>query len=213
MHRFREPFSGLTHLAAAVTSAGGLVWLIVATWNDIPRMISMIIYGASLIVLYAASTALHLIKAPERIIGWLNRIDHSAIYVLIAGTYTPFCYLLLDGWWRWGMLIAIWTIALGGIIYKLSYYGRWKYDYHVSTVVYVLMGWLAIIALPQFLAQMPLSALALVAGGGVVYTAGAVVYALDKPDARPRFSYHDAWHIFVMVASTMHFLAIVIYLT
>ena len=213
MHRFREPFSGLTHLAATISSAGGLVWLIAATWHDIPRMISMIVYGVSLMLLYAASTALHLIKAPVRIQAWLNRLDHSAIYVLIAGTYTPFCTLLLDGWWRIGLLIAIWTIALSGIIYKLRYYGRWKYDHHISTVVYVAMGWLAIIALPQFLVRMPLGLLALVIAGGVVYTAGAFVYSLDKPEARPRFSYHDAWHIFVMVASTMHFLAVVIYLT
>jgi hemolysin III len=131
--------------------------------------------------------------------------------VLIAGTYTPFCVLLLDGWWRAGLLITIWTIALVGIAVKLFF--DWQRFNHLSTVMYVVMGWLSVLALPQFLAQMPLSALALVAGGGVIYTLGAVVYALDKPEARPRFSYHDAWHIFVMVASTMHFLAVVIYLT
>src|SRR5574341_461851 len=203
LNRFREPVSGLTHLAGAVLASGGLIWLIVATWYDTPRMLAMIVYGVSLIALYASSAALHLIKAPDRVLYWRNRDDHSAIYLLIAGTYTPFCYALLTGAWRWGMLGVIWALALGGVSYKMLF--PWKRDSHLSTLVYVGMGWLAIILLPQLLPIMPLPLILLVSAGGVIYTAGAFIYALDNPDVRPRFSFHDAWHLFVLVGSGLHF--------
>ncbi len=211
MHRFREPFSGFTHLAGGLAALGGLVWLIAATWRDTPRMVAMIVYGVSLVALYASSAALHLVKAPERVQYWLNRVDHSAIYLLIAGTYTPFCYALLTGAWRWGTLGAIWALALAGISYKML--APWKRDSHLSTLLYVGMGWLAIILLPQLLDTMPLGQILLVSAGGVTYTVGAVIYALDNPEARPRFSFHDAWHLFVLVASSLHFAAILVYLT
>ena len=211
MSRFREPFSGFTHLASAVGAVGGLIWLIAATWHDGHRMLSMIIYGLSLIALYSASAALHLIKAPERVQTWLNRLDHAAIYLLIAGSYTPFCYSLLIGAWRWGMLGTIWGMALAGIAYKLL--APMKRDTYLSTLIYVGMGWLSIILLPQLIKTVPLGAILLVAAGAITYTVGAFIYALDNPDARPRFSFHDAWHLFVMVASGLHFLAVLLYLT
>src|SRR5687768_7617580 len=119
MSRFREPFSGFTHLFAAVLALGGMIWLIAESWGDAGLLTSMIIYGVSLTALYAASATLHLVKAPERVQDFLNRIDHAAIYLLIAGSYTPFCYSLLSGGWRWGMLGTIWGMALAGIAYKL----------------------------------------------------------------------------------------------
>lgn len=211
MSRFREPFSGFTHLAGAVFALGGLIWLIVESWGDAGLLTSMIIYGVSLIALYSASAALHLIKAPERVQDFLNRIDHAAIYLLIAGTYTPFCYALLSGGWRSGMLTIIWGMALAGIAFKLLIPSR-RETTLLSTLLYIGMGWLAIIILPQLVQTVPLEAILLMGAGGITYTAGAVVYMFDNPAARPKFSFHDAWHLFVMAASAMHFSAVLLYL-
>jgi hemolysin III len=209
MSRFREPFSGFSHLAAAIVAAGALVYLIAATWHDPAKLTSMIVYGVSLILLFTASTMMHLIKAPERIARWLTRFDHAAIYVLIAGTYTPFCYNLLAGGWRWGMLGTIWGLAVAGLAFKL--FLPWK-DSHLSTVLYVVMGWIGIIIIPQMIKILPPLGWELVVGGGLVYSFGAIFFALDKPESRPWFSFHDVWHLFVIAGSALHFIAIAMFL-
>src|SRR3954469_5240283 len=111
MQRFREPVSGFLHLAGALVALVASVGLSIATWHDPAKMISLVIYGFSLVLVFSASTALHLTRGSEHTLMWLNRFDHAAIYILIAGTYTPFCYNLLDGAWRWGMLILVWGLA------------------------------------------------------------------------------------------------------
>src|SRR5690349_19401261 len=122
MQRFREPVNGFTHLAGALFSVIGTLWLIAATWQDPAKMIAVTVYGLSLIAVYSASAALHLSHGSEQKIFQLERFDHAAIYLLIAGTYTPFCYALLSGAWRVGMLILLWGLALAGVIYKLFIY-------------------------------------------------------------------------------------------
>ena len=132
----------------------------------------------------------------------LTQFDHASIYLLIAGSYTPFTYTLLDGWWRWGILIAVWTVGIIGVILKLGFnmYG------HISTVFYVLMGWIAVIGIPQFI-QTNVQAMWLIALGGVIYTIGAVIFAIGKPNFHRHFGHHEIWHLFVMAGTACHFIA------
>jgi hemolysin III len=209
MQRFREPVSGFLHLAGALVALIASIGLGLATWQHPDKMISLVVYGISMVLLFSASTALHLTRGSENTLRWLNRLDHAAIYVLIAGTYTPFCYNLLDGAWRWGMLILVWGLAAAGVIYKLAFLER--SNSYISTILYVAMGWIAIIGAPTFIKVVPVGAIALLIAGGVVYSVGAVIYALQKPNLHQHFGFHELWHVFVLVASTLQFLAVVIY--
>ena len=207
--RFREPVSGFTHLGGAVLAIPALIWLTYATHDEPAKMISMIVYGLSLIALYSASALMHLSFGSPRKLDRLRALDHAAINLLIAGTYTPFVYNVLTGSWRWGLLAAIWSLAVFGMAYKLLFADR--YHGHLSTISYVAMGWLAVIVLPQAITLLPWGALVLIVGGGVVYSLGAVVFALRKPNLHPLFGAHELWHLFVLGGSLLHFIAVVIY--
>lgn len=209
MQRFPEPTSGFTHLAAALLSVVGLVWLLEAAHGSDPAKVwSLIVYGSSLILLYSASSALHLIGGTPQTRQLFRRFDHAAIYILIAGSYTPFFYNILTGGWRWGMLGTIWILAVIGVIYKLWF--NWRR--HVSTLFYVGMGWTGIIVAPVAIPLVPPGALALILGGGLIYSVGAIIFALDKPNLHRYFNAHDLWHIFVMGGSVLHFAAILLYI-
>lgn len=208
--RFHEPISGFTHLGGAVLSALGMIWLIVLTWDAPARMISVIIYSISTILTYSASTSLHLPKVSEKARLWLARIDHASIYVMIAGTYTPLIYNVMtnDGW-RWGSLWFIWGLAAVGVIYKLFMY---QHNSYLSTILYVAMGWVALFLLPQILPTMPPAAMWLCVIGGVVYSAGAVIFAVGKPNFHRYFGFHELWHVFVLGGSVLHFAAVMVVL-
>lgn len=205
MRRFPEPTSGFTHLAGAILAAIGLVWLIVYTADTPVKLGSLMVYGVSTILIFVASSALHLIDASPTLHQRLRRFDHAAIFLCIAGTYTPFCFILFTDGWRWGMLAVIWLLAIIGIVYKLCC--QWRRG--VSTLVYVGMGWLALIPAPVGIPLLPANAVALLIGGGVVYSVGALVYALDKPNLHRYFNAHDLWHVFVLGGSALHFAAII----
>lgn len=202
--RGREPVSGLTHAAGAVLALGGMVWLVHLTRHDIPKMLTVIVFGASMIVLYTASAVLHLYRGSKQMIRRLNQFDHAAIYVMIAGTYTPFLYILLAGGWRWGTLVAIWAVAIIGAAIKLVYF----WQGHVSTMLYVSMGWLGVIVAPRILPVLEMPALWLLAGGGVIYMVGALIFALRRPNFHPRFGFHELWHVLVLAGSALHFAAL-----
>ncbi len=205
----REPMSGLSHLAGAILSTAGLIVLIMLTASDPGKLISMIIFGISLILLFSASAAMHLIRAPKRVMLWLKRFDHASIYALIAGTYTPFCYNLLTGNWRWGLLGTVWVLAVISIFFKLFFHTRSSGQ---GTLMYVGMGWLGVLATPQIIHVLPPGGIALLVGGGLVYSLGAIIYSLDDPLRRPRyFNLHDLWHLFVMTGSGLHFAAVLVY--
>lgn len=204
--KFREPVSGFTHLGGAIASAGGLVALLVVGWHGFEKIISLFIYGISLIGLFAASATYHLAQAKPRTQQILRKIDHSAIYLLIAGTYTPFCVNAFTGFFRWGLLAIIWSIALAGILVKVFYINapRW-----LSALVYVLMGWLGVSAIGQVTAALTPFALAWLIVGGVIYTLGAVVYATKIFNFVPgKFGFHEVWHVFVLLGALAHFVAI-----
>jgi hemolysin III len=209
---FLEPVNTLTHLIGAVGSFIGLILLIILTTHDLPKMLSMLVYGLSMIALYSASTLLHGAKCSRRTHMWFNRLDHMAIFLLIAGSYTPIAYNIFTGWWRWGTLGVVWTAACLGMIYKLF---SIKIHGFINVSIYLLMSWG--IALPAFLftnllTLVPKDGLMLIGGGGLIYTAGFVIYYLERPNPWPKaFGHHEIWHLFVLGGSLCHFLFILLH--
>lgn len=207
--KLREPVNGLTHLFAAIVALIGLVILIVLGWGEPGRVLSLVIYGVSLVLLFSASASYHLIKASPQATQRLRKFDHSAIYLLIAGTYTPICFIMFDGFWKWGLLGIVWGLAIAGIGVKIFFIKapRW-----LTAGVYVLMGWLGIFAIQEMLASLPVGALVWLLAGGVVFTLGAVVYVTKFLDFIPgKFGFHEVWHIFVILGALAHFVMIAIY--
>jgi hemolysin III len=199
-----ERLNALTHGIGAGLSVAALVLLLAACRGcDAIRIVSYAVYGSSLIILYMASTLYHgVMEAKLKEI--LGRIDHSAIYLLIAGTYTPFTLITLNGPWGWTIFGIEWALAVAGVIYKVFFYT----DKHrgVSTALYLAMGWLAIIAIQPLFATLPSGGLIWLGVGGLSYSLGVVFYLWDRlPFA------HVVWHLFVMGGSISHFFAVFFY--
>ena len=205
----REPVNGLTHFFAALAAVAGLPLLLIASRGDAAKQLSLVVYGASLTLMLMASASYHLIKgSPERI-QFLRKIDHSAIYVLIAGTYTPICFNVLTGFWRWGLLAIIWGIALAGVGFKIAFI---KTPRLLTAGVYVLMGWLGVLGLGEMIRTLPVGAMVWLALGGLFFTVGAVVYVTKKLDFVPGvFGFHEVWHLFVIAGCLSHFILIWLY--
>lgn len=194
-----------THAIGWILSAVGTVILLwePLRFRDGWRALSFGIYALSLLSLYCASTLYHSVKDPRKKRLW-RLLDHCAIYLLIAGSYTPFVTLLSENGWRGGLFVSIWSLAAVGIVLKL-----WKghrLDF-VSTGLYLAMGWLVMLFPANFLSHLPPQAFALLVAGGVAYTLGVIFYLLD----RRRF-FHAIWHLFVLAGSAAHYLAILLYL-
>lgn len=199
-----EIANALTHaIGVALALAGLAVLVTIASLHGNPRQIvSYSIYGVTLVVLYAASTAYHGIRLPQ-FKRLLRTLDHMAIYLLIAGTYTPFALISLRGAWGWSLLGIIWALAAIGVVFKLFFIGRFP---RTSTVVYLAMGWLALVAVRQLFMHLPANGLILLFVGGICYSTGVVFFALDY---KWRFN-HAIWHLFVLGGSICHFFAVVI---
>ena len=207
LSKFREPVNALTHLITAGVAVIGQVALLVVGWADPVKIAALLVYGLSLVSLFLASGVYHMAQVKPRVLEILRKIDHSAIYLLIAGTYTPFCVIAFDGFWRWGLLAIIWSLALIGIVIKIFIIRapRW-----LTAGVYVLMGWLSIAAIGEMITSLPAGALAWLLAGGVVYTLGALVYITKTMNFLPgRFGFHEVWHIFVILGALAHFIAII----
>ncbi len=205
--KFRDPVSGLIHFFSAVLALAGLVILLILTRGEGLKQLSMAVYGVSLVTLFSASAIYHLAKpAAESVLLKLRKFDHSAIYVLIAGTYTPICINFFTGWLRLGFLTLIWGIALAGVIVKLFVIKapRW-----VTAGVYLVMGWMAVLVIKPMLQSMPAAALWWMLAGGLTYSIGAVIYITKKLDFWPGvFGFHEVWHVFVSLAALCHFIMI-----
>ena len=187
---------GWFHAVAALAAAGFTAALCPRARTDIPRMVSLVIFGLAMIELYTVSALYHIGAWSPRLRRILRALDHANIFVLIAGTYTPLCVNVLAGWPRVALLAAIWTLAVAGIGITLLApdLPRW-----VGTALYVGMGWVAIFALPAFLAVLPWSAVATLLLGGLLYTLGGIVYARRRPDPFPRIlGFHEVFHLFVL---------------
>lgn len=210
--RLREPVNGLTHAAGGVLALVGLGVLLATAVSTgrLDQLVAFCVFGLSLIALYAASALYHLLPLSPSGVARLRRLDHMTIFVFIAGTYTPFCLLALDGGWRWGLLSLIWGLALCGVLLKLLWMDapRW-----LSVALYLGMGWVAVIAAPALFRAMPLGGGAWVLAGGLVYSAGALVYGLKRPNPVPGvFGFHEVWHLFVIAGSACHFWAVLRYI-
>jgi len=206
LSKLREPVNGLTHLVGAIAAFIGQIALLIVGWSGTAKIISLLVYGLSLIGLFSASAAYHLAMAKPAILQTLRKLDHSAIYVLIAGTYTPFCVNAFTGFFRWGLLAIIWAIALAGIVIKIFYVKapRW-----LNATVYVVMGWLCISAVGQMITALPTSTMVWLIVGGVVYTLGAVIYATKIFNFVPgKFGFHEVWHVFVLLGALAHFISV-----
>jgi hemolysin III len=206
LKKLREPVNSLTHWAGAILALAGLVALLIVGWSTPAKIVSLLIYGLSLIAMFSASATYHMVRAKDKVLLILRKIDHSAIFLLIAGTYTPFCINAFDGFWKWGMLVIIWSLAAIGIIVKIFYIKapRW-----LNAGIYVVMGWLCVGASGQMLATLPVWVFVWLITGGVIYTLGAVVYSTKIFNFKPGvFGFHEVWHIFVLLAAAAHYVAV-----
>ena len=206
LKKLREPVNSLTHWAGAILALVGLVGLLIVGWSTPAKIVSLLVYGISLIGMFSASATYHMVHAKDKVLLILRKIDHSAIFVLIAGPYTPFCINAFDGFWKWVMLSIIWSLAAIGIIVKVFYIKapRW-----LNAGIYVVMGWLCVGASGQMLSTLPTWVFAWLLAGGVIYTLGAVVYSTKLFNFKPGvFGFHEVWHIFVMLAAAAHYVAV-----
>ena len=196
-----ELWNALTHGVGAVASlAGGAVLITMAAMlGGARQVVSASIFSATLVLLYAASTLYHAIPH-TRIKARLEVLDHCAIYLLIAGTYTPFTLVSLRGTWGWTLFGLVWGLAAMGVVFKLFFTGRFKL---VSTILYVALGWLVVIAWRPMVAAVTPTTLHWLLAGGVMYTGGTVFYMSRKI----RYS-HGIWHLFVLGGSVLHFVAV-----
>lgn len=196
-----ERFNAITHLGAAVLALPAVIVLIVlaARDGDAWKVVSVSIYGLTLVLLYSFSTLYHSLRGRPKAV--LRKLDHQSIYLLIAGSYTPFCLVTLRGPWGWTLFGVVWGLAVIGGLQDLRPIGRARI---LSVVIYLVMGWVALAALVPLLRVLGTAGFAWVAIGGVFYTAGIVFYALDS-----RFSWaHGVWHLFVIAGSAAHYVAI-----
>jgi hemolysin III len=206
LSKLREPVNGLTHLGGAILGFFGMIVLLIFARGEPVKVVSVLVYGLGLMAMFLASGIYHSAMVKPAVLQILRKIDHSAIFLLIAGTYTPFCLLAFKGFWHWGLLALIWGIAAIGIVVKVFYIKspRW-----LHTGIYIAMGWLCVMAAPQMPSVLPLAATFGLFVGGILYTLGAVVYATKILDFVPgKFGFHEVWHIFVLLGALAHFIAI-----
>lgn len=202
--KMKDPVSALTHMFGALLAIPVTVILILrgehvgSAWY----IVSFAIFGASLILLYSASFIYHSLSISEKLSQVLRRVDHIMIFILIAGTYTPVCLLLLRGPWGYTLLSLVWALAIGGIFLKLFWLEapRW-----LSTSIYVIMGWIVVIAFLPLMNAASGGVVSLLVLGGVTYTLGAVIYAVKWPPLKSKiFGFHEIFHLFVLGGSAFH---------
>ena len=200
-----ERFNSITHLVGAPLAIAGLSVLVVlaSLQGDPWKIVSFSVYGATLLLLYLFSTLYHSLRGKAKAV--FRKLDHAAIYLLIAGTYTPFTLVTLRGGWGWSLFGAVWGLAILGIVLdSLPRKGRRI----LPIVIYLLMGWLVVIALRPLVRALPVGGIVWMGAGGLLYTTGIAFYVADK---RLRHA-HGVWHLFVLAGSATHYLAILLYL-
>lgn len=204
LSKMKDPVSALTHLLGALVAVPITVLLILRAVRagDPWHIVSYAIFGAALFLLYSASFTYHCLSISERASQILRRVDHMMIFVLIAGTYTPVCLVLLRGAWGYSLLGVVWAMAAAGIVLKLFWLDAPRF---LSTTLYVAMGWTVLVAfLPLIRAVTPLE-MTLLTLGGVTYTLGAVIYAAKWPPLTSKlFGFHEIFHLFVLGGSAFH---------
>lgn len=198
----RPRLRGRLHLAAAVVSVAGLVWLVRSAASTEARVAAWI-YGVAAVLLYLTSSTYHVFARTPRARRIMQRADHSMIYVLIAGTFTPVCMLAVNGAYRWVVLAAMWGGALAGVVIKVGFFDRFR---KLGGALYIILGWAGIAVLPSLVHRPGL--LMGIMAAGLLYTGGAILFSLGKPVLSPRwFGYHELWHTFVVAAGGILYFA------
>jgi len=200
---------GYLHLGAAILAVIGTIALVVLAAGDLPKQVTLAIYGLSSIWLFGMSALYHIGKWEPQREKVLRRLDHANIFILIAGTYTPIAFNVMTGWWRIGILVTVWGLALAGVIAaapRLSL-PRW-----VMVALYLLTGWVALAAIPEIAHNLGIGAILTLVLGGMLYTLGALAYAFKRPNPWPRvFGYHEIFHLCTIAANAVFFAFMVIY--
>jgi hemolysin III len=196
---------GRLHVAAAIIAVPAALVLVGGAGSCLATVTAGV-YGASLVTLFGVSGSYHRLGHTGRLQVWLRRADHASIYFLIAGSYTPVALVAIGGWEGWAMVAAVWAAAVAGGLMKLVWFDRTRV---AGWVLYLGMGWIVVLATPVLVSHIRGGQLALLAGGGLAYTFGAVVLGRRWPDPLPRvFGYHEVWHAMVIVAAALHYAAI-----
>ena len=210
----KDPGSAITHFIGMLMAIFAAIPLLIKAAQEPDRIyvISLAVYAASLILLYAASTTYHTFDISEKMNTMLKKIDHMMIFILIAGSYTPVCLFVLDDGIGHLLLAIVWTIAIVGILFKAFwvYCPKW-----VSSVLYIGMGWTCVLAFSQILNSLSPAAFGWLLAGGIIYTIGGVIYALKLPIFNARFKNfgsHEIFHLFVMGGSACHFVVMYAYM-
>ena len=201
---YGERFNAWTHLVGALLACAGAVWLLVlaSLEGELLKIISVAIYGLTLVLLYSISTLYHSLQGAAK--GLMRKLDHLSIYLLIAGSYTPFCLVTLEGAWGWSLFGIVWTLAVIGMLQEIKPRSEARV---LSIVIYAVMGWIVLVAVKPLIAALGREGFIWLAGGGVLYTVGIIFFAYDS-----RFRHwHGIWHLFVMGGSLMHFVAVLRY--
>lgn len=205
----REPFNGISHLVGAVLSVAALIAMIIKaslSYGGAQEIVAILIFGISMFLLYSTSATYHMVKASDKVIAYLRRLDHSMIYVLIAGSYTPFCLISLRGNKGWILFIIISIMAIAGVLFKMIWFNspRW-----LSTMFYIGMGWTAVFVISPLATAISQTGVFLLLFGGVLYTIGGIIYAI-KPNFLKfkNLGFHEVFHIFILLGSLSHFLCI-----
>lgn len=205
----REPFNSLSHLFGAVLGIIGLFLMIMkgVTLNVTSLTLTALsIFGVSMILLYTASATYHAVKSKERVIQFLRRLDHSMIYLLIAGTYAPFCLITLKGSTGYLLFSLIGILAFSGILFKMVWFDcpRW-----ISTALYIGMGWIIIFLAPSLADSLGTHGLLYLVGGGIFYTIGGIIYGI-KPNLPfiKKLGFHEIFHIFILLGTIFHFICV-----
>lgn len=207
--KMHHPVRGFLHGTAAVFSLAGMIALAVQTSSDLPRMFTMVIYGGSLVALFTTSSLYHSVPWRERWKRRMQRFDHSMIFLLVAGTYTPIAFNVLTSPWKWITLGVVWGIAIFGILQKMLFP---KVRNWLSFALYMVMGWFAVIPIRDLFDRLPFEAMVLLIVGGACYSVGMILLIAKRPQLFPRiFSYHEVFHVLVISAALLHFLMITLY--
>ncbi|SEJ87520.1 MULTISPECIES: hemolysin III family protein [unclassified Pseudomonas] len=201
---YGEKFNAWTHLVGAVLASIGAVWLLViaSLAGDVWKIVSVAVYGVALVLLYSASTVYHSVRGRAKAI--MQKVDHFSIYLLIAGSYTPFCLVTLRGPWGWTLFGIVWGLAVIGVLQEIKPRSEARV---MSIVIYAVMGWIVLVAVKPLMAALGTAGFTWLALGGVFYTVGIIFFALDH---RLRHA-HGIWHLFVIAGSLLHFVAITAY--
>ncbi|EPD51395.1 hemolysin III family channel protein [Paenisporosarcina sp. HGH0030] len=213
MHAYiREPFNSLSHLVGAVLSVIALIAMTVkASISDVPvlHIVAVIIFGISMVLLYTASATYHMVIAKDNVIAFFRRLDHSMIFLLIAGSYAPFCLIALNGKNGFVLFSVVTGLAIAGILFKMVWFNcpRW-----LSTALYIGMGWIIVFLASPLTATLSAKGLWLLVVGGIMYTIGGVIYGAKPSFMKSKYlGFHEIFHIFILLGTLCHFLCVYMY--